>query len=147
MAESPSVLATAPAALQDAPSEVVAVEKPVVNGETTVKSPLTTTEDPIVPAASAKATSTVPEPAPIQATTGEPNGTNNVSLNGTTDNSEPLSVDDDTALFSSSLISPEVAALLPEGYTMRPLRRSDYNRGTLLHFVISPSPPPPQTPH
>lgn len=30
-------------------------------------------------------------------------------------------------MFSPHLISPEVAASLPEGYTIRPLRRSDYN--------------------
>jgi glucosamine-phosphate N-acetyltransferase len=38
---------------------------------------------------------------------------------------------DDFPLFSASLISPEVAASLPEGYTIRPVRRSDYKRGFL----------------
>jgi len=32
----------------------------------------------------------------------------------------------DPPLFSPSLISQEVSAILPEGYSMRPLRRSDY---------------------
>jgi glucosamine-phosphate N-acetyltransferase len=40
-------------------------------------------------------------------------------------NSEP------TALFSPSLISPTVAAALPEGYTARPLAPSDYAAGFL----------------
>jgi len=34
-------------------------------------------------------------------------------------------------LFSPSLISPSVAAELPENYTIRPLRRSDYHHGFL----------------
>lgn len=36
-----------------------------------------------------------------------------------------------TALFSASLISSEVAASLPEPYTIRPLERGDYARGFL----------------
>ncbi|OOF93493.1 hypothetical protein ASPCADRAFT_209452 [Aspergillus carbonarius ITEM 5010] len=38
---------------------------------------------------------------------------------------------DDVPLFPASLISPEVAAILPENYTIRPVRRSDYQRGYL----------------
>jgi len=34
-------------------------------------------------------------------------------------------------LFSSSLISPSVASALPETYTIRPLRASDYANGFL----------------
>ncbi|EGE07836.1 glucosamine 6-phosphate acetyltransferase [Trichophyton equinum CBS 127.97] len=34
-------------------------------------------------------------------------------------------------LFSASYISPEVVSLLPENYTLRPLRRSDYQNGFL----------------
>ncbi|GAB7363209.1 hypothetical protein MBLNU230_g3491t1 [Neophaeotheca triangularis] len=34
-------------------------------------------------------------------------------------------------LFSPSLISPDVAAALPEGYTIRPLQRTDYEAGVL----------------
>jgi len=41
------------------------------------------------------------------------------------------SIDDDKPFFSPSLISPTVLSLLPENYTMRPLRRSDYNTGFL----------------
>lgn len=37
----------------------------------------------------------------------------------------------DNPLFSPSLISPSVAAELPENYTIRPLRRSDYHQGFL----------------
>lgn len=35
------------------------------------------------------------------------------------------------ALFSSDLISPDVSAALPEGYTARALRVSDYDAGFL----------------
>lgn len=35
------------------------------------------------------------------------------------------------SLFSSTFISPSVAAELPENYTIRPLRRSDYHNGFL----------------
>ncbi|EHL01019.1 putative Glucosamine 6-phosphate N-acetyltransferase [Glarea lozoyensis 74030] len=38
---------------------------------------------------------------------------------------------DDEALFSTDLISPEIAAILPESYTIRPMRKSDYSRGFL----------------
>jgi glucosamine-phosphate N-acetyltransferase len=41
------------------------------------------------------------------------------------------SVETDGPLFPSTLISPEVIAALPEDYTIRPLRRSDYSRGYL----------------
>lgn len=40
-------------------------------------------------------------------------------------------IDTDGPLFPASLISPEVIAALPPDYTIRPLRRSDYNRGYL----------------
>lgn len=38
---------------------------------------------------------------------------------------------DDPPLFSPTLISPEVSSSLPDDYTMRPLRRSDYHGGTV----------------
>lgn len=34
-------------------------------------------------------------------------------------------------LFDHSFISPEVQAELPKGYTLRPLRSNDYERGFL----------------
>lgn len=34
-------------------------------------------------------------------------------------------------IFASSLLSPEVSAALPEGYTLRALRKSDYDSGFL----------------
>src|SRR5690625_474317 len=34
---------------------------------------------------------------------------------------------DDLPLFSPSFLSPSVLSLLPENYTIRPLRRSDYH--------------------
>jgi glucosamine-phosphate N-acetyltransferase len=39
--------------------------------------------------------------------------------------------DDSMPLFSASLISPEVVAQLPEGYTLRPLQKGDYQKGFL----------------
>lgn len=43
-------------------------------------------------------------------------------------NSHPA---EDAPLFPVSLISAEVAAQLPQDYTIRPMRRSDYKRGYL----------------
>ncbi|KAJ5342178.1 hypothetical protein N7541_011302 [Penicillium brevicompactum] len=40
-------------------------------------------------------------------------------------------VETDGPLFPATLISPEVIAALPDNYTIRPLRRSDYSRGYL----------------
>lgn len=37
----------------------------------------------------------------------------------------------DAGLFGDELISPDVAAALPQGYTIRALRRSDYHAGFL----------------
>lgn len=37
----------------------------------------------------------------------------------------------DPPLFPSTLVSPEVIAAIPTDYTIRPIRRSDYNRGYL----------------
>jgi len=39
--------------------------------------------------------------------------------------------DDSMPLFSATLISPEVVAQLPEGYTCRPMQRGDYQKGFL----------------
>ena len=44
---------------------------------------------------------------------------------------KPISNGTDAPLFSSRLISPEVLAALPPGYTIRPLCRSDFQRGYL----------------
>ena len=41
------------------------------------------------------------------------------------------SADTDKALFSDSLIPDSMLSALPEGYTMRALRRSDYDSGFL----------------
>ena len=61
----------------------------------------------------ASAISTVPvKDAQVQVTT-ETNGT----------------LVDETPLFSQVLISAEVSAALPEGYSIRPLRKSDYHTG------------------
>jgi hypothetical protein len=42
-----------------------------------------------------------------------------------------MSSDASTPLFSSDLISPEVLAQLPEGYSCRPIQRDDYHKGFL----------------
>ncbi|PGH14625.1 hypothetical protein AJ79_02960 [Helicocarpus griseus UAMH5409] len=52
--------------------------------------------------------------------------------NGTTHAASPTpSIDDTTPLFSPTYISPMVQKQLPEGYTIRPLCRSDYSSGYL----------------
>ena len=43
----------------------------------------------------------------------------------------------DLPLFPPDLISPEVLSSLPDGYTMRPLRRSDYDGGTAASHSLS----------
>ncbi|EFQ98370.1 glucosamine 6-phosphate N-acetyltransferase [Nannizzia gypsea CBS 118893] len=50
-----------------------------------------------------------------------------------TDATKPTNEKENTeeGLFSPSYISPDVVALLPENYTLRPLRRSDYQNGFL----------------
>lgn len=42
-----------------------------------------------------------------------------------------MSAEPEQGLFSSELVSPAVAAVLPEGYTARALRKSDYDAGFL----------------
>jgi hypothetical protein len=97
---------------------------PQANGEATIPEALpTATTIPVKK----------PEDQPVLAESPLPkepvtNGTS--SMNGTAAITEVKEENDDTPLFSPSFISPEVAALLPEGYSMRPLRRSDYHKGT-----------------
>jgi glucosamine-phosphate N-acetyltransferase len=43
----------------------------------------------------------------------------------------PSSADGEVGLFTSDLVSPTVAASLPETYTIRSLRKSDYAKGFL----------------
>jgi len=49
--------------------------------------------------------------------------------NGEAAAAQQVDGDLDPPLFSPDLISPAVQASLPEGYSMRPLRRSDYHGG------------------
>ena len=51
--------------------------------------------------------------------------------NASTLTQPPAESKDDAPLFPTTLISPSVAAELPEGYKIRPVRRSDYSRGYL----------------
>jgi len=59
---------------------------------------------------------------PTEATAFSSSSENPIQSNASTqiDGNDPL-------LFSPDLISPEVISSLPEGYSMRPLRRSDYH--------------------
>ncbi|RMD40644.1 hypothetical protein DV735_g4470, partial [Chaetothyriales sp. CBS 134920] len=57
--------------------------------------------------------------------------TNGVHTNGAQTNGVHVHGIKDDAIFSPSLISTEVSSLLPEGYTVRPLRRTDYYQGFL----------------
>ncbi|KAI1911028.1 Glucosamine-phosphate N-acetyltransferase-like protein [Ophidiomyces ophidiicola] len=52
-------------------------------------------------------------------------------INGTSNDSAMSKNNDEKPLFSMDLISPDVVAQLPQGYTLRPLRRSDYHNGYL----------------
>lgn len=60
-----------------------------------------------------------------------PTPTGTKPLPPTPNSSTGASANADTPLFTDHLISPEVLAALPPGYTIRPLRRSDYHRGYL----------------
>jgi glucosamine-phosphate N-acetyltransferase len=53
------------------------------------------------------------------------------AMNQTITQIDPPSPESDGPLFSSTLISPEIISILPEDYTIRPIRRSDYSRGYL----------------
>ncbi|KIX98077.1 uncharacterized protein Z520_06157 [Fonsecaea multimorphosa CBS 102226] len=79
--------------------------------------------------------STETEPAPASTATTTATATvNGILTNGTTPAPAPVGnvrEEDDLPLFSPSLISEEVMSRLPEGYTIRPLRRSDYYGGFL----------------
>ncbi|RAH42674.1 glucosamine 6-phosphate N-acetyltransferase [Aspergillus brunneoviolaceus CBS 621.78] len=48
-----------------------------------------------------------------------------------TTNENDNTINTDPLLFPTTLVSPDVTAALPEAYTIRPLRRSDYQRGYL----------------
>jgi glucosamine-phosphate N-acetyltransferase len=43
----------------------------------------------------------------------------------------PAAIPAPEGLFGSDLVSPEIAASLPEGYTLRALQRGDYEKGFL----------------
>ena len=61
-------------------------------------------------------------PAPTPASTMSPNHD---------DEQSTVIPTSDPPLFPSTLVSPEVIAAIPTDYTIRPIRRSDYNRGYL----------------
>ncbi len=50
-------------------------------------------------------------------------GLNGVHANGA------VKEEDEQPLFSPTFISAEVSSALPEGYSVRPLRRTDYHKG------------------
>ncbi|OJJ55980.1 hypothetical protein ASPSYDRAFT_33990 [Aspergillus sydowii CBS 593.65] len=43
----------------------------------------------------------------------------------------PIATQEDQPLFSTTLISPLVSDVLPKGYSIRPVQRSDFHRGYL----------------
>jgi glucosamine-phosphate N-acetyltransferase len=55
------------------------------------------------------------------------NSNDSIKLAGTTNNTDTYTSDEEESLFLPSLISPEIQSVLPEGYSARPLRRSDYH--------------------
>lgn len=83
-----------------------------------------------------RTTTTVNESAVLANTlngNGNLNGDSNGSIKpaATTNNTTIPTPDDEEPLFSPALISPEIQSVLPEGYSARPLRRSDYQLGYL----------------
>ena len=64
---------------------------------------------------------------PTEVSAMETSPVKNVQVQVSTETNGTLA--DETPLFSPILISAEVSAALPEGYSMRPLRRNDYYNG------------------
>lgn len=67
-----------------------------------------------------------------------PTEASQLSMNGAIQKgAETQITTDDADLFSSNLISPTVKASLQElGYTVRPLRKSDYSKGSYIRNHI-----------
>lgn len=99
---------------------------------------------PILAASAAPHTGSLPSPDVNTSTTStdnyntttQPTATsqpNSLVAASTPFRTAPMAIaqEEEEPLFSPSLISPEVLAILPEGYTARPLRRSDYQLGYL----------------
>lgn len=80
-----------------------------------------------IPAAHvAKPTDTDTDSAPRTTTTA--NDATALNGNGLVNHADTTTASqEEEPLFSPSLISPEIQAVLPEGYSARPLRRSDYH--------------------
>ncbi|EXJ72091.1 glucosamine-phosphate N-acetyltransferase [Cladophialophora psammophila CBS 110553] len=117
--------ANAPTETEPAPVPPVTTTKAAMNGVTNASTNTATLTNgtTYTPAASSAIA------APLPATTSAPaTVADGPAKNGKLAN---LSDYDDPPLFSPSLISEEVVSRLPEGYTIRPLRRSDYYGGFL----------------
>lgn len=66
-----------------------------------------------------------------------PTEASQITTNGVVQKGAESQVSEDVDLFSESLISPAVKASLQEvGYSIRPLRRSDYSTGTFSIFFL-----------
>jgi glucosamine-phosphate N-acetyltransferase len=83
-------------------------------------------------------------PAPAAAATSIPHASDTTTINETPIVNEKFTMaplpttttsitenGEGESLFAPSLISPEIQSVLPEGYSARPLRRSDYHLGYL----------------
>lgn len=84
----------------------------------------TTTEAPSATSASMQTTASVPPANGATTTT-------TTSAQEATATATATTSDDGAGLFSDDLVSPAVAAALPEGYRVRALRPADYHRGFL----------------
>ncbi|KIW97031.1 uncharacterized protein Z519_02423 [Cladophialophora bantiana CBS 173.52] len=110
---------------EPAPAPTVTTTDAAMNGVTNASTNTTTLTNGTTYTPAASSATTTPLPATTSAPAAVADG---LAKNGQPAN---LSDYDDPPLFSPSLISEEVVSRLPEGYTIRPLRRSDYYGGFL----------------
>ncbi|KIW75806.1 hypothetical protein Z517_10550 [Fonsecaea pedrosoi CBS 271.37] len=119
---------------KEAATQVSLVQAPMTTNASTETEPVptpTATVNGIVNRIAGIATHTNgTTPTPVPVTTSVPAPT---AVDGLIQNGKPANVrdEDDPPLFSQSLISEQVMSQLPEGYSIRPLRRSDYYGGFL----------------
>jgi hypothetical protein len=111
------------AAQSTMPATTVAPVMNGIHGGSTLTNGVKSTDGPAPATVSAS-----PLPVPVQASATAQDG--KPQTNG---QMAALNDVDDPPLFSPSLISEEVVARLPEGYSIRPLQRSDYYGGKSAH--------------
>ncbi|KIW27090.1 uncharacterized protein PV07_06866 [Cladophialophora immunda] len=122
LVEAPVTTTTASTETEPAPGPT-ATTTATVNGVTNASTDTATLTNGTTYTPAAVSATTTPVPVATSAPAADGLAQNGKSAN--------LREEDDPPLFSPSLISDEVMSRLPEGYTIRPLRRSDYYGGFL----------------